>query len=287
MKFRIVAADSLGVRSFATFVEIGETRIAIDPSVALGPKRYGFPPHDLEELALSLAEKKIHELLAGTNIVIFTHYHWDHYDPDLPLTGKRIIVKDPEHFINRSQQMRAKLLKYPYEVGDNREIPIGPDEIVFSPPLPHGPDGTKLGYVIAVKIGDLLFSSDIQGPVSEGAAEWIIEQDPRTVIMDGPPTYFLGYRFSQQSRDAALRNLERIMERTGVRTIILDHHLTRDLKRAENFPIYEKADEYGVKITTAAEHHGFDDLFLEAWRRQLWMGQKDVAPDVLRRVYNE
>jgi len=287
VKFRILAADSLGVRSLATVVDVGGTRIAIDPSAALGPRRYGLPPHEREEEALGLASKIIEDAVRNADIVVFTHYHWDHYDPNLDLSGKTIYVKDPKNFINISQRKRAALLKYDAIPADGKRVNIGPEEIVFSPPLPHGPDGTKLGYVIAVKIGDLLFSSDVQGPVSSKAAEWIIEQDPKIMIMDGPPTYFLGYRFSVESRDAALQNLERIMEETGIREIILDHHITRDLRREETFPIYSKADEYGVKIRTAAEHHGHENLFLEAWRKQLWKGEKEVGADILRRVYHE
>ena len=41
-----LAADSLGVRSMATYVECGETRILIDPGAALGAARFGLPPAD-------------------------------------------------------------------------------------------------------------------------------------------------------------------------------------------------------------------------------------------------
>ncbi len=270
----------------ATLVNASGIKILIDPSAALGPRRYGLPPHELEEAALSSALELIHRELQNADAVIFTHYHWDHYDPELDLRGKTIFTKDPKNHINYSQKKRAALLKYPYEIADGRRFDLGTVEIEFSPPLPHGPDGTRLGYVVAVRIGDVVFSSDIQGPVSDTAAEWIISQNPRTLIMDGPPTYFLGYRFSTESRDAALRNLEKIMEKTDVREIILDHHIARDLKMDINFPINKKAEDLGVRITTAATHAGMDNLFLEAWRRQLWNGEKDVAPDIIRRVYH-
>ena len=47
-----LSSDSLGVRSMATYVETKDCKILIDPSAALGPKRYGLPPHqkELEEL---------------------------------------------------------------------------------------------------------------------------------------------------------------------------------------------------------------------------------------------
>jgi len=39
MKIVPVASESLGVRSMATFVEIGKLKVFIDPGAALGPKR--------------------------------------------------------------------------------------------------------------------------------------------------------------------------------------------------------------------------------------------------------
>ena len=43
-----LAADSLGVRSMATYVECGETRLLIDPGAALGASRFGLPPAEAE-----------------------------------------------------------------------------------------------------------------------------------------------------------------------------------------------------------------------------------------------
>ena len=57
-----IASDSLGVRSMATYVETKDCKIVIDPSAALGPKRYGLPPAKEEQEALSdmnLAEEKV------------------------------------------------------------------------------------------------------------------------------------------------------------------------------------------------------------------------------------
>jgi len=42
-----LAADSLGVRSMATYVEAGGLRLLIDPGATLAPRRYGLgPPAD-------------------------------------------------------------------------------------------------------------------------------------------------------------------------------------------------------------------------------------------------
>ncbi len=284
VKLLTLASDSLGVRSMAVYVECCGKRIIIDPSAALGPKRYGLPPTPVEEEALVLASQRIKKFAEKADTLVVTHYHWDHYDPKLlnALTNKELYVKDPKNNINYSQRKRAALLKRDYVVADGKEF----DDLAFSPALPHGPEGTRLGYVIAVRVGDLVFSSDIQGPVSERAAEWIISQNPKILIMDGPPTYFLGYKFAAADRDKAVKNITRIVSETDLKTLVLDHHLTRDLNYMDRFPVFDRIKELGVKVTTYAEQRGITPLFLEAWRRDITKGVKEVGTDVIRRAYD-
>ena len=45
-----LAADSLGVRSVATYVECGDTRIVIDPGASLGRSRFNLPQSIAEGL---------------------------------------------------------------------------------------------------------------------------------------------------------------------------------------------------------------------------------------------
>ena len=61
MKVLPIASDSLGVRSLATYVETRDVKILIDPSAALGPSRYGLPPHPHEISALEKTKKTIQE----------------------------------------------------------------------------------------------------------------------------------------------------------------------------------------------------------------------------------
>jgi len=74
-----IASDSLGVRSMATYVETKDCKIVIDPSAALGPKRYGLPPTKEEQDALFKTKLKIAELAEQSKILIISHYHYDHY----------------------------------------------------------------------------------------------------------------------------------------------------------------------------------------------------------------
>jgi hypothetical protein len=49
MRVMPLAADSLGVRSMATYVEAGDLRLLLDPGASLSPHRYGLPPTPDEE----------------------------------------------------------------------------------------------------------------------------------------------------------------------------------------------------------------------------------------------
>ena len=68
----------------ATFVETDDVKILIDPGVALGASRYNLSPHPLEYRKQieqwSLIERKAKE----ADVLILTHYHYDHYNPDKP-----------------------------------------------------------------------------------------------------------------------------------------------------------------------------------------------------------
>ncbi len=278
MKIVPIASDSLGVRSMATYIETKDCKIFIDPSAALGPKRYGLPPvqHELETLFKT--KLKIAELAGKCEILIISHYHYDHYDPNEAFyKGKKIFAKDIEKNINKSQKQRGADFKKnvenicDLEYCDDSKHQIGNTRIIFSPPFFHGPENVRLGYVIMTTIDDseriIIHSSDVQGPVTKSAKEYIIDQKPDLLIMDGPPTIFLGWKFSKQSLQDASDNLVEIINTLGCQ-VILDHHLLRDLKYLDIF-----SEPYRIgkeKIKTFAEYLGKENNTLEAHRKELW-----------------
>ncbi len=276
MKFNLLFSDSMGVRSMATFIDAGE-KIFIDASAALGPSRYGLPPHPVEIEALENAKEKIAGIAKKCSIHVITHYHYDHYDPNEDFyINKKIFAKRIDSHINMSQKERGTFFyerfrdKAEIIYCDNSEYEINGVKLKFSPPFPHGPEGIKLGYVIMVSIEEnekLLFASDVQGPVYEKAKDYIIEEEPSIIIMDGPPSYFLGWRFSQENLEKAEKNLIEIIEKLDCQ-LILDHHLLRDLKYREK--MHELYSLYGDKIKTFAEYNGVENNMLEARRRELW-----------------
>jgi len=276
-----IAFDSMGARSMATYVETGDVRIFIDPSVALGPRRYGLPPHRLELRRKEELWERIKEYLQKSDVVVITHYHYDHHNPaevEL-LEGKRVLVKHPEERINRSQMGRARKFLKPLreiadvEYADGKSVEIGDTLIEFSPAVPHGTD-PRLGYVVMVMIDDgkerFIHTSDVEGASLEEQIGWLRERDAEIVFMDGPMTYMLGYRFSETSLEKSVENVSSLMG-GELKTIVLDHHLTRDLAWRERVSeIIERGEELGVSVESAATIAGLDEELLEARRKELY-----------------
>ena len=278
MKINPIASDSLGVRSMATLVETNDCNILIDPSAALGPKRYGLPPHPKEQNQLKSVKNKIHEIAKKCDILTISHYHYDHYDPDETFyPEKKVFAKDIKQDINKSQQKRGKDFKEKIKdtceliYSDNTKHKIGNTEIIFSPPFFHGPENVRLGYVIMTTIKEkektLLHASDVQGPITSDAKDYILNQKPDLLIMDGPPTIFLGWKFSMKNLQDASDNLVEIIQKLDC-DIILDHHLLRDIKYKEKFP--EPYEIGGIKLKTFAEYLGKKNNTLESHRKKLW-----------------
>ena len=278
MKVVPMASDSLGVRSMATYVETKDCKMLIDPSAALGPKRYGLPPAEQEIETLKKAKNEIARTAKQCDILTISHYHYDHYDPSADFyKDKKIFAKDITKNINKSQQKRGKDLKKIVEdscdliYSDDSKHNVGNTNLIFSPPFFHGPENIRLGYVIMTTIDDgekrLLHASDVQGPVTKSAKEYIITQSPDILIMDGPPTIFLGWKFSMQNLQDAADNLIEIKQKVNC-DIILDHHLLRDLNYKKIFPQPYLAS--GEKVKTFAEYIGKVNNALEAHRKELW-----------------
>jgi predicted metallo-beta-lactamase superfamily hydrolase len=287
MRILPLAFDSLGVRSMATWVET-DLKILIDPGVSFAPLRYGLPPTRLELKRLEELSQKVHEYADGADILTISHYHYDHYFPEADFYADKILlIKDPKKRINRSQKGRGKeFLNWVkdspklMEFADGREFKFRQTEIIFSPPFYHGGESSRLGYVLACSIKyrnrKMIHASDVQGPQVKAATNWIIQQNPDVLILSGFPTMLLGFRSSKFGLNQSKENLVRILSESKVGTVILDHHLVRDVHYLNKIEeVAKQADTLRKKVITAAEFLGKEPELLEAKRKEFYKRGKD------------
>jgi uncharacterized protein len=275
-----LAAESLGVRSMATYVEAGRTSIMIDPGAALAASRFNLPPADAEWEALRRANDRISGYATRADLIFVSHYHDEHFRHD-PATyaGRWVLAKDPRRMISGAQGQRASELWQGIgrgarlESADGREHAGADLSFRVSPPLAHGAEGTTLGYVLAITLVDraegfrFVFASDVQGPLSTVAAAYLIRERPQLLYLSGPPSY-LEKQLGTAAIDRAIDNLRRVMDATGTR-VIMDHYALRDDRARERFrPLWEAG------VVTAAGYLGGPDVILEGRRHTLWAAQR-------------
>ncbi len=323
MKLQPVWFDSLGAKSMCVLVRTPDLSLLIDPGAAIMQPRYPAPDM-LKAYYLDLATRAIRNAAADATHIAITHYHYDHFRPDLLelFSGKILWIKDPNRWINRSQWGRARAFlsslaeaegfKYreksplaeefpdPLDAlslaaqsnrradllnkwrkrflgltrlwtegqwvdavgfngqivfADGRAFTIGDTTIRFTAPLFHGIEYASPGWVLGVVVEHggrkLLYSSDLQGPIIEDYAAWIIEEKPDVLILDGPATYLLGPFQSKETLARAIGNCIHTVKETKASLTILDHHLTREPHFREKL-----ADAFSAGAITGAEALG-------------------------------
>ncbi len=285
MKVIPLAFDSMGVRSMATFIQT-DVGILIDPGLDLAPRRYGLPPSRAELKRAEELTAKINQYADKTDIFVITHYHHDHYFPEAEFyEGKILLLKHPRTNINYNQKKRAKLFLRKFrakareiEYAEDREFAFSGTNVKFSAAVPHGELLSKTGFVVMCSVSHagekLVFASDVQGPQTDEAVRWMVDQNPDMLILSGYPTY-LTQHADQRLLEECGQRLTEILARTKAKTIILDHHLTRDLEYRDKIDaLVRKALSMGRTITTAAEYVGMEPDLLEATRKELHQVEK-------------
>jgi hypothetical protein len=284
MKILPLAADSLGVRSMATFVEVGGTAILIDPGATLAPARFGLPPARAEWEALRRANDRISAYALRADFVFVSHYHEDHFRSDpASYAGRIVLAKDPRRMVQGLQARRGGELwralqgRARVEAADGARRREAALTLEVSTPLAHGLEGTTLGYLVALTVVDhaererFVFASDVQGPLSPVVAAWIARQQPTLLYLAGPPSY-VEHAVGTAIIDRGVEHLRCIIAATGCR-VIMDHYALRDLRWRERFgPLLETG-----RVTTAAGYLGVPDTPLEAQRRELWGDARQPA----------
>jgi len=144
---------------------------------------------------------------------------------------------------------------------DGKKFKFGSTIIRFTEPRFHGIEFSRVGWVIPIIIetGSLkiLYTSDLNGPIIEDYADWIIKEKPDVLLIDGPATYMIPYTLNMINFRRALRNIEMILKKTNTKIIFLDHHLTRDIRFKQRLKsVYELAKESKKRVLTFSEWYG-------------------------------
>ncbi|OYD16201.1 hypothetical protein CH333_04000 [candidate division WOR-3 bacterium JGI_Cruoil_03_44_89] len=147
---------------------------------------------------------------------------------------------------------------------DGREYNFGSTKIRFTEPLFHGIEYDRVGWVVSLVVErngkKFIYSSDLQGPQIEDYAEWIIDENPDAMVLDGPATYLFGYMMNRINLNRAIDNIMEILKRTKTNPIIYDHHLLRERRYKERLSrVYEEGKS---RVLTAAELLGKEPLIL-------------------------
>jgi uncharacterized protein len=277
MKVIPLAAESLGVRSMATYVEAGGSALLLDPGATLAPARYSLPPSEAEWEALRRANDRISAYATRADTIFVSHYHEDHFRSDpVSYAGKLVLAKDPRRMVAGAQARRGVELwaaladQASVTAADGYRVRTPSLELRVSPPLPHGVEGTALGYVVALTIVEpaerarFVFASDVQGPLSAVATAYLIQERPTLLYLSGPPSY-LEREVGTPAIERGIDQLLRIIDATGCR-VVMDHHALRDARWGARFA---RLWETGC-VVSAAGHLGVNEAALESRRNRLW-----------------
>ena len=288
-----IAAESLGVRSLCTMVRTPDVSILLDPSAALA-KRFTREPHPQEYQALRNALNDIRTHAKEASIFSISHYHYDHIRPGFEnylynyctrderkemFAGKIVYAKDNRENINTSQRRRGyyfmkdvKPVIDEIQWADGRPFHVGDTTITYSAPLPHGPDNSPLGFVLATIIEysgvRFLFAPDIQGPTSKDTLSYILSTEPDMAIIGGPPLYL--NQFSVSEVNSAFYSLSLLTR--SIPTLVVDHHNMRGGDwETWSSPLHKICSESGNKLLSMAELSGKEEQCLESQRKQLYL----------------
>jgi hypothetical protein len=191
-----------------------------------------------------------------------------------------VLAKDPRRMVAGLQARRAAELWRALEPVTSVESADGTSRaeagfsLRISPPLPHGVEGTTLGYLIALTVTDpaererFVFASDVQGPLSPVAAAYLAQERPTLVYLSGPPSY-IEHEVGSATIERGIEHLLALVDRTGCR-VIMDHHAVRDPRGDARF---ERLWRTG-RVMTAAGFLGVADDPLERRRRALWSAER-------------
>lgn len=113
IQVRLIYFDSMGAKCSSVLVKTPDVSILVDPGAAGLQPSFPLSEED-KRLFLMKAYRRIRRFGAQSDVIIVTHYHYDHHPSpkrldrmDAVFRGKTLLIKDPNQWINKSQSKRA------------------------------------------------------------------------------------------------------------------------------------------------------------------------------------
>jgi predicted metallo-beta-lactamase superfamily hydrolase len=278
-----LAADSMGVRSMATFVETKHLRLLIDPGAIVAERRFGLAPHPLEITCLKGCLERIALFAKSADTIVITKYDAEHFSPDRPewARNKRLIVKNPNLHIRPAIRTFAfEFLKTVRNTAseiafaDGMSFVFGKTRLTFSESYSIDPDENAEGALpLSVEEDEdvFLYSSGTKGVYPDGAAAFLSSRPSMLMYLDGPLTHQTDRAGPKTPVGPLFKRIRKIITDSAAQRIILDHHLLRDPKwRQRVEPLAQVALQKRIVLQTAAEYRGEEIMDLEARRRTLY-----------------
>lgn len=279
-----LAAESMGGRSMATWVETGDCRIIIDPWLQETPLRFGLGPHPVETWHAEKLKSRICLFLRPADVIVITHFDAASFmllTPEM-CRGKTIFMRNPNQntapryrnmifeFIERMRSLAEELTFV-----DGRSLKRGKTKLHFSLSVPGGDRKTHADFVMPVAIHDrkqtFLYTSEITGSLGEQTKQFFLRENPGTCYFDGPETTWRKDGRELGALDELIKGYMEVMLSGALRALIIDHHLMRDVHwRQKTRLMFDMAENTSLLIKTAAEFRGDENNLLEARRDQLY-----------------
>jgi hypothetical protein len=241
---------------------------------------------------------EIVKLAKKSEVLIITHYHYDHHNPWENLEiydGKTVLIKHPTENINYSQKGRSAFFleqikdrPKKLEYADGKKYQFGDTKLEFCTVF-HGTN-PRLGFVNEVFVDDVfkfIHTSDVEGPNSDEQTGFILDKKPNLVFSDGPLSYIM-YRFGTKAMNSSVENMIKIIEKCPLEAFITDHHFLRDLRWRDKIQkVFEVAEKKKVKVGTVADYLGKPIDMLEAHRKELFQKYPDMKVTVRKKMFED
>ncbi len=137
IRVRLIYFDSVGAKCSSVLVSTPEVSILVDPGAAGLQPSFPLSSED-KALFCRKAYERICRFGVGADVIVVTHYHYDHHPypeclnrMDAVFRGKTLLIKDPNQWINQSQNKRA--LHFLRGLCQNFGGPVNFEDLLVSP----------------------------------------------------------------------------------------------------------------------------------------------------------